>query len=455
LPSQKKPIYKYKQQHFNLNLKRFCIVLCVDIILLIIVTGLFYLATFFGLNEIFIANKNLEAFNKFPLPLLAFLFIIFAPFIEEFIFRFHLKYRSWVINILLPIVLIIISGFLINISSTIVMIGIILIGLFILMLFIIYNKKITNYIEQIWIRKFNLVFYITTLFFALIHITNYELSLTVILLVPILILPQFIGGFLIGYLRVKAGFIWGVTLHMASNAILMLPFIISLSMAFPPVNIQNKEYNLDIEKVAPNFKYDDFQRVSKGSNPINSYSFKKHLSLLLDKEDKFIEFDDSFMAMGLPQLKANILLRIEYNSKNKKVNDSFLKKKNILKELQKAYGFILTTKKETKMIYELYIQDSLKFNRNIESFNHDKFTLNTGENLVRISNGSVKDFITGLNDAYKEELLFYTNIDNGYRYSIDVNRVPFKYLLYFLQEIYGLSFKKQEKNVEIINVVFE
>lgn len=451
----RKPVFEYEKQCFFPNLKRFGIVLLLDLILLALTTVLFYVLYFFDLNEILKNNETIKLFNEFPLWLVALLIIVLIPIIEEFVYRFHLKYRRWVINIYLPIALILTCSFLISISSSPISICVTFVSLIILIFYIIFNQKITNYIERIWIRKFNLVFYITTLLFALIHITNYELSLTVILLTPILILPQFIGGYFIGYLRIKSGFIWGVTLHMASNAILMFPLIISLSMAFPPINIQNKEYNLDIEKVASNYKYDDFQKISKDSITINSYSFKKCLSLLLDKKEKFIEFDDSFMAKGLPQLKANILLRIEYNSKNKKANDAFLKKKNILKELQKAYSFTLTTRKETKMLYELYIQDSLKFNTNKEKLNHDKFTLSTGENLVRISNGRVKDFITGLNDAYKEELMFYTNIDNSYRYSIDVNRIPFKYLLSFLQKSYGLSFKTQEKNVEITNVTFE
>lgn len=306
--------------------------------------GLFSVIAFFGLDEIFKTNKNLELFNQTPLPLLAFSVIIFVPIIEEFIFRLHLKYRSWVINILLPIVLIIISGFLINISSTIVMISIIIIGLFILILFIIYNQKITSYLKQIWDRKFNVVFYTTTLLFALMHITNYEFSLSVILLAPLLIFSQFVGGFLIGYLRIKAGFIWGVALHMSGNAILMLPIIISLSMAFPSANIQSKEYILTIEKVEPKQKHDASASFSKDSITINNYSFKKCLSLLLDKEEKFIEFDDSFMAMGLPLIKAEILLHIDYknqNSENEIVNTVFTNKQNILNELQRAYKFTL------------------------------------------------------------------------------------------------------------------
>tara|TARA_B110001450_G_C17665310_1_gene499277 strand:+ start:32 stop:1432 length:1401 start_codon:yes stop_codon:yes gene_type:complete len=451
----RKPVFEDEKQCFYPNLKRFGIVLLLDLILLALTTVLFYVVYFFGLDEILKNNETIKLFNEFPLWLDALLIIVLIPIIEEFVFRFHLKYRRWVINIYLPIVLILTCSFLISLNSSIMSICIIIVCLLALIFYIVFNQKTTNYIERIWIRKFNLVFYITTLLFALIHITNYELSLTVILLAPILILPQFIGGFFIGYLRVKAGFIWGVTLHMASNAILMLPLIISLSTAFPAVSIQNKEYNLDIEKVASNYKYDDFQTISKDSITINSYSFKKCLSLLLDKEEKSIEFDDSFMATGLPQLKANILLRIEYKSKNKKVNDSLSSKKNILIELQKAYSFTLTTRRETKMLYRLYIQDSLKFNRNIESLNHDKSTLSTGENSVRISNGQVKGFISGLNDTYKKELMFYTNIDNGFRYSIDINRVPFKHLLSVLQKNYGLSFKKQEKNIEIINVTFE
>ena len=450
-----KPSYEEDKQYFYPNLKRFGIVLLLDLILLALTTVLFYVVYLFGLDEILKYNETIKLFNEFPLWLVTLLIIVLVPIIEELVFRFHLKYRRWVVNVYLPMVLILTCSFLISISSSPISICVTFVSLITLIFYIVFNQKTTNYIERIWIRKFNLVFYITTLLFALIHITNYELSLTVILLAPILILPQFIGGFFIGYLRVKAGFIWGVTLHMASNAILMLPLIISLSTAFPAVSIQNKEYNLDIEKVASNYKYDDFQTISKDSITINSYSFKKCLSLLLDKEEKSIEFDDSFMAMGLPQLKANVLLRIEYNSKNKKVNDSFLKKKNILKELQKAYRFTLTTKKETKVLYELYIQNSLKFNTNKENLKDNKISLKTDKNSVRISNGRVKDFITGLNDAYKEELMFYTNIDNGFRYSIDINRVPFKHLLSVLQKNYGLSFKKQEKNIEIINVTFE
>jgi len=353
----KKPVYKFQQQPFNLNLKRFGFILFIDIIFMVVSMGLFSAIAFFGLNEIFKNHKNMEIFNEVPLVLVTFLMVFFAPILEELIFRLHLKYRRWVINILLPLAIIIISTLLIDTNSSIITIGVILIGLIILTLFIIFNLKITTCLEQVWNKKFNLVFYISTILFALIHITNYELSVTVLLLTPILILPQFISGFLIGYLRVKSGFIWGVTLHMVGNAILILPILISISMAFPSTQIQNNVYNLTIEKGLPNQKHNSSTSISEDSITIINYSFKECLSLLLNKEENIIEFDDSFMAMGIPLLKAEILLHIDYknqNSENEIENTVFTNKQNILNELQRIYKFELITENDIESVKVIF-----------------------------------------------------------------------------------------------------
>jgi len=339
----KKPIYEYQEQSFNSNLKRFGLVLFIDILLLIIVTILFYVLTFWGLDEIFKTNKNSELFNEYSLTLISFLIIIIVPLIEELIFRFYLKYRAWVINLIFPLIIMGLSFYLL---STII--AIITIVIFFVLL-VVFNQKITFYLKQFWDRKFNIIFYISVVLFAIMHVFNYNISVSVILLAPLLVLPQFIGGILIGYLRVKAGFIWGVALHMASNAVLTLPIIISLSMAFPSKSINNKEYDLDIKKIEMTQKYNLSSTFSKDSILIKNYNFKACLGLLLDKEEGFIEFDDSFMTMGLPQIKAGMLLDIVYKNKSSEIESAssiLTSKQNILRELQKAYNFSLDTKKE-------------------------------------------------------------------------------------------------------------
>ena len=74
------------------------------------------------------------------------------------------------------------------------------------------------------IRRFPLIFYVTTIVFASLHLSNYELSASVLFLSPLLIAPQFIGGLFMGYLRIRYSFLLGYFMHAIHNA-----FFITLS----------------------------------------------------------------------------------------------------------------------------------------------------------------------------------------------------------------------------------
>ncbi|MCG1037189.1 CPBP family intramembrane glutamic endopeptidase [Polaribacter sargassicola] len=65
-------------------------------------------------------------------------------------------------------------------------------------------------------------FYFFSIIFGFIHITNYQITTNVLLLSPILILPQLLVGFYFGYIRIKFGLIWSIYLHGAYNCTLYL-----------------------------------------------------------------------------------------------------------------------------------------------------------------------------------------------------------------------------------------
>ena len=71
-------------------------------------------------------------------------------------------------------------------------------------------------------KSFTYAFYIFTLIFGFIHITNFEITTNVLLLSPILILPQLLVGSYFGYIRVKFGLIWSMLLHGSYNGFLFL-----------------------------------------------------------------------------------------------------------------------------------------------------------------------------------------------------------------------------------------
>lgn len=76
-------------------------------------------------------------------------------------------------------------------------------------------------------NSFKYAFYFFAIVFGLVHITNFQLTTTVLLLAPILVLPQLFAGFALGFLRIRFGLRWAVLLHCVYNI-----FFLSLSIIF-------------------------------------------------------------------------------------------------------------------------------------------------------------------------------------------------------------------------------
>ena len=139
-------------------------------------------------------NHQVQLLLKTFHPALVFVFAVFlGPILEEFVFRFGLRYNKFV-----PLV-------------------------------------VWNYIKSAnsdqsaeeaesrgrlkWNRLFPALFYSSSLVFAFIHIFNFGLSGWAFIFTPILVLPQFITGFLCGYLRVKFNFAYSMLLHIFNNGL--------------------------------------------------------------------------------------------------------------------------------------------------------------------------------------------------------------------------------------------
>lgn len=78
-------------------------------------------------------------------------------------------------------------------------------------------------IERVVARHFGAFFYGSTGLFALMHITNFiPLNTQTLLLAPVLVMPQFIVGTMLGYIRVRYGIGYAILLHVLVNAVLFL-----------------------------------------------------------------------------------------------------------------------------------------------------------------------------------------------------------------------------------------
>ncbi len=82
-------------------------------------------------------------------------------------------------------------------------------------------------------RYFGFFFYLITLIFGFYHITNFEISPTVIYLAPLLVAPQLCIGLILGYVRVKLGLIWAMVLHSMYNVVLVGPIVLAQILEIP------------------------------------------------------------------------------------------------------------------------------------------------------------------------------------------------------------------------------
>jgi membrane protease YdiL (CAAX protease family) len=141
-------------------------------------------------------NHRLTAIlQQYPIWKVVCLVVVVAPFVEELVFRSYLRFKN---NNLAQVISLIASLTGKN------------------------NKARTEIaLSNFWLNHFSGIFYFSAVLFGFIHLTNYEFNFTILLLSPMLILPQFIAGLFLGYLRIKYDLILAYIMHAIHNAILL------------------------------------------------------------------------------------------------------------------------------------------------------------------------------------------------------------------------------------------
>ncbi|TCP26808.1 hypothetical protein EV195_102150 [Tenacibaculum skagerrakense] len=159
-------LVKDENTNTNYRLKKFFHLLIISIITSAIIMPVFGLIESSGLVDM---NQHAmeELMEQYPKIFIFFLAVILAPVLEELIFRAPLT--------------------------------------------LFYNK---NYFKP--------AFYVFAILFGLVHITNFTITTNVLLLAPILVLPQTILGGYLGFIRVKFGLAWSILLHATYNAFFIL-----------------------------------------------------------------------------------------------------------------------------------------------------------------------------------------------------------------------------------------
>lgn len=178
-----------------------------------------YIAELFGISR----SGSFQTFRGLPFfytNLGLFLFsVLFAPFYEEFTSRLFLVFSKK--NLQISLVCLLSIFYLVFLEDVITaLISFFVTSIAVMLLGFLLEKKTFFFstLEQFWENNFQYVFYFSVLLFAFLHILDFEInSFSKGLVATLLIMPKMITGVLLGYLRVRLGFNWGLSLHILNN----------------------------------------------------------------------------------------------------------------------------------------------------------------------------------------------------------------------------------------------
>lgn len=178
-------------------------------------------------------NRVLGLAESAPIYMFLFVAFLWSPVVEELTFRMGMRFsraaHSYSAGLMLTLAVFLafeitgVSAGLLAYAAMAVLFG---------TLFWVAAKAALDEkrLEEFYRKRFGRIFYFFTLMFAASHLFNYTNIGGILFLAPLLILPQFMGGLFLGFVRMRYGLKWSVLGHLMHNVALMVPSAIMLSL---------------------------------------------------------------------------------------------------------------------------------------------------------------------------------------------------------------------------------
>ncbi|WP_050821238.1 CPBP family glutamic-type intramembrane protease, partial [Bordetella pertussis] len=157
--------------------------------------------------------------------------ILWAPLVEELLFRYGLRRPAqalWFCPMVLPAILWGAQGW---------TLALVAVAVWLAWLSLRRGRASLAGWDTSWRRyysyRFGLVFHLVALTFAAVHLNNFSLSQTPVWLLPLLVLPQWATGLVLGWMRVRRGIGAAIALHALFNGgpVLMIWLLMTLMPA--------------------------------------------------------------------------------------------------------------------------------------------------------------------------------------------------------------------------------
>ncbi|MEJ8801179.1 CPBP family intramembrane glutamic endopeptidase [Pontibacter sp. H249] len=398
-------------------------VLLIDVLICTALAGLISLVEYLGLYSSE-SHAVSELMRNLPIWGILLVGVVVVPFFEELIFRFGLRFRRGFIAAFFAVLLLVAGVALFKFLPVWWAVGGTLVLALLMVLYLLKSNELGNYFEQSWARAYRIIFYAAAVIFGLIHLTNFEYSTAILLLAPILVAPQVVGGLFMGYMRVKYGFFWGYYLHAAHNAVFLGLGLLFMSELEEKLNISNKNYTLVVEEHVLNSKTEkEVAYTAKDSIAFENKKLSEVISDLLQKEKVTVDFGNN--------RHADKSINLRYKSHAANAQNKTL----ILNELQELYKFDVSTHEVEKEMWDVELEDdTMLANHQVDANGLYKSVVTPVE--ITMENATVEDLLKTVKAEFYINLTNKTAMHGKYNFKLAKN--GFEHLREELKSKYGI-----------------
>ncbi|AHM61711.1 hypothetical protein D770_17295 [Flammeovirgaceae bacterium 311] len=172
-----------------------------------------------------------DIMKEFSFLIVFLLAAVLMPALEELTFRLWLIYNPIYFHVSLWLIAFFLSTALTQAGLPLFGYAVFGIAALITILLLTFKDAAQQLLVNLYTNYYGWLFYGAAIIFALVHLINFQLNARILLMAPLLVLPQLLLGLILGYLRVRLGLIWAIALHGVYNALV-------LSMAYTGMQME-------------------------------------------------------------------------------------------------------------------------------------------------------------------------------------------------------------------------
>lgn len=334
--------------------------LLIDLPVIIFLEGLIqYFFNYFSLKN---NNQLFTLTDYLPLSVFFLLIVVAIPLLEELIFRLPLKQRSNPLYLFAKLFEQLRQGALIKFQS-------------------------------FWRQHYFWIFYGFLAAFTLLHLMNFKVQEIQFYYIPVLILgltPIFITGFLISYIRLQAGFKWGVIFHGLHNLFALTIVFGFLGSPEERFLQTTKDYQLKIEKAGSPFY--NKKGLFKGDDTLAFQNYKlQDLLTEISGKERILEAQKEIQSEA-----------INLYYKNRSANE--IDKRTIYEGLEKGLNLNITEEEKTVNCIALKSSEKPEKSTSLYAERSGNYSEIRNINYTKLTNPSNHDIVQLLNSRFQNRI---------------------------------------------------